>query len=703
MQKRFLMSALFAFSLSHAQEVKLEEVSVTATRVEREVKDTPAGVSVISEEKIKDKAMIGLYEALQGIPGVNVTSRNMGYDTRLIIRGGGLKAPFGIREIMVLLNGVPITDPDSLTRLDFVDTYLIKQVEVVKGPNSTMWGINASGGVVNVITKSPIERKGGQLRFGVGDYSTYILNAYYSTPIGSSGWYLGFNASRRQTDNSWRHWNEFKTTQFTLQPAYLFSNGDVWENYISYTKADLQLPGPLVVNPARGIDQWKTYKETGTVEVTADPWKHMGRYSEILFFSSKLNKTISEKLELAPLVYINKWSHYHPVTGRINDADTKVYGTDIQLNYKQSFGILITGLSFRSNDQKTKYYKYAEVQTIQNGPQAGRIIATLSDRAGDLSEIQKQDTNLYGVFIQESINLKSFIIDLGVRYDRVTFDISGQKWSDYNFSTGKYENCTSNCIYSIDKDYNFISPRVGITYKAFDWLSLYASYSTAGQTPASGEIQTNPNLDLSRVYNYEVGMKARTQKLYLDLALYYMPVEKEVVRVVEAGGKTNFVNAGKTDKKGFELSTSYALLDWLSIGLTYAYSDYKFKKFSEPVRVGNTTITVSRDGNRLPYVPMHQYSLFAKVKHSTGIRASLDFNTWGSYYMDNANTEKYQGYQFLTNLSVGYEKKNWDLSVSVDNLFDKRYAIEVTKDTDGVKRYRPATPRSVLVKLSYNF
>ncbi|MFN3472321.1 MAG: TonB-dependent receptor plug domain-containing protein, partial [Aquificaceae bacterium] len=110
---------LALFSLAFAEE--LPEVSVTATRTEREVKDIPASIQVIGKEKIEQKPMFNLQDALSGTPGVNITSRNQGYDARLIIRGAGLKAPFGIREIMVLLNGVPITDPDSLTRLDFVD------------------------------------------------------------------------------------------------------------------------------------------------------------------------------------------------------------------------------------------------------------------------------------------------------------------------------------------------------------------------------------------------------------------------------------------------------------------------------------------------------------------------------------------------------------------------------------------------------
>jgi iron complex outermembrane receptor protein len=71
--------------------------------------------------------------------------------------------------------------------------------------------------------------------------------------------------------------------------------------------------------------------------------------------------------------------------------------------------------------------------------------------------------------------------------------------------------------------------------------------------------------------------------------------------------------------------------------------------------------------------------------------------------MDNANSEKYEGYEFLTSASVGYSRGNLDLSLMVDNLFNKKYAVEVTKDTSGVKRYNPGPPRTFLVRLTYNF
>ncbi len=129
----------------HTEEVRVEmdDVTVTATRLERKTSEVSASVTVINQQDFEDTKQFNIKEVLDTTPGVLIDSSNQGYDSRLIIRGAGLKAPYGVREIMVLRDGVPVTDPDSFTRLDMIDPQLIERIEVVKGPNSTMWGTNS--------------------------------------------------------------------------------------------------------------------------------------------------------------------------------------------------------------------------------------------------------------------------------------------------------------------------------------------------------------------------------------------------------------------------------------------------------------------------------------------------------------------------------------------------------------------------------
>ncbi len=177
-----IASLICGYAFAETEEKKetpkqLEEVVVTATRTERTTEEIPAGVSVVTKEDIKDMRMFGVREALTGIAGVQSETRNTGYDARLIIRGAGLKARYGVREIMILLDGVPITDPDGMTNLERVDTQLIDRVDVVKGPNSTLYGANAAGGVINIITKNPFEEI-KSLKIGYGSYNTQLYNLF---------------------------------------------------------------------------------------------------------------------------------------------------------------------------------------------------------------------------------------------------------------------------------------------------------------------------------------------------------------------------------------------------------------------------------------------------------------------------------------------------------------------------------------------
>jgi iron complex outermembrane receptor protein len=669
-----------------------ESITITATRTARAIDQVPAAVSVIGRDVIEKTPMTNIKEAIVGTPGVLIESKSQGYDARLIIRGAGLKARYAIREVMVLLNGIPITDPDSLTRLDFVDTHLVDRIEVVRGPNSTLWGINSTGGAINVVTRSPFDAQGGSAKLDVGNYGARNLQVGYTGDIADTT-FFNVNFSRRQSTNDWREWNEFDTTQITLQPSWILGNGWVWENFISYTDANLQLPGRLIVNSDYHIDQWSPYLETGEVERTAEPWKHNSRNSEILFFGSKLVKRFG-KVQFMPVLYLNKWKHFHPVTARINDADTMVGGIDLQADYDHGFGLLTGGVTARIDNQNSEAFTYADVLTTPSG----RILSTLSDEPGELMRKLERGTSLYGIYAQESMHLGArWVVDVGARFDRITFDVKGHEWIDYNWSSGSYVEGDG----PIDtvETYTAFSPRIGVVFNASDAIHLYGNISSGAQTPTSDELTLNPDLKLTKVQNYEIGIKSRWKSVTFDTSIYYSPVLEEVVQVIQPFGETEYVNAGETEKKGVEMALTWMPITGFSLGGSYTYSDYTYKEFSEPVFGHN----IDRSGNALPYIPKKYYSLFAAYIHRSGVYLRATANTWGEYWMDNANTEKYQGYDLVTDLTVGWQNRRFEVALIMQNIFDQRYAVEAQKDLYGGLRYSPAAPRSILARFAVKF
>jgi iron complex outermembrane receptor protein len=111
---------------------------------------------------------------------------------------------------------------------------------------------------------------------------------------------------------------------------------------------------------------------------------------------------------------------------------------------------------------------------------------------------------------------------------------------------------------------------------------------------------------------------------------------------------------------------------------------------------------VDRSGNSLPYSPADRYTLFLRYKKENGFKFKLMTSSWGAYYIDSENTETYEGYDFLLNAMAGYTRKNLDITLNIDNLTDKRYAVEVSKSY-GTKYYSPASPRTILLTARYKF
>ena len=143
----------------HHVDVAVEEQrrSVTGTREERAVTDVPSAVAVIDQEVLRQGRGEGLDSYLNQTPGVVAQSNDGGSDVKLSIRGFGARSTFGVRDVLVLVDGVPITDADGFTRLDQIDLAAAERLEVVKGPASALYGSDGVAGAVSFTTKDPAD------------------------------------------------------------------------------------------------------------------------------------------------------------------------------------------------------------------------------------------------------------------------------------------------------------------------------------------------------------------------------------------------------------------------------------------------------------------------------------------------------------------------------------------------------------------
>lgn len=697
MKVKYSLAALLAISSIHAQEVSLDSISVTATKVSTATKDISQSIAVVDEKTIEDNNILNIQEAIENIPGVNAESSTNSPSPRLIIRGAGLKARYGVREIMVMKDGVPLTDPDSFTRFDFIDMQDVLSVEVQKGPGSIN-AVNATGGVIQLVTKSVFQEDKNRVKIGIGDDGQKNINLKVRGELSEND-FISATISKREIENSWRDNNEFDSTQATIKYGHIFQDDSIIESEFSYTESNMNIPGSM--NAA----EFKTFKSTGTQHDTSYQWQHSARDSKIFSINTKYEKEVGD-IVYKPRVYFNAWEHFHPVSGIINESDdNKVYGTDLELNYNHKlFGeeaVLVAGVTLKADITKdSKKYKYADYITLPSSswPFTPYISETLSNNKGDLASTEDSTTTLYGAYLMETFSpTKDITLDISSRVDKLSFDISGNQITDYSYKDKNY--IAGIGLYNIDKSYTLFSAKMGAIYKITDSTNVYISVATANQAPTTSELSDNSSLDKSTSINYEVGVKTRAESISYDLALYENIVDDEIIQIRDANGDSIYDNAGKTKKRGLEFNAVYSLNKQVGVGGSYAYSDFKFVTFNESV-AGSL---VSRDGNYLPYIPKNQYSLFATLNLSNGFKSRITTKTWGSYYMDNANTQKYEGYKFVTDLMLGYEHKAHNIQLNIRNITNEYYAMEALKDVYGNESYKAAAPVSGMLTYSYKF
>ncbi len=406
--------------------IELDKMSVTATKVERATKEVTESIAVVDKKEIEDKNIITISEALNTTPGVNIESSTNNSSPKLIIRGAGLKARYGgVREIMVIKDGVPMTDPDSFTRFDFIDMQDVESIEVQKGPGSIQ-AVNSTGGVIQLITKSVFDDSSNRIKIGAGTYGSRQSNFKLSKALDEAN-YISLNASTTKNDNTWRKNNDFDTIQASLKYGHIFEDESTFETEFAYTKSDMQLPASMTES------EFKEFKKSGEQNDTSSAWQNSARDSKILFFLMQNMKKTVGNLTYKPRIYFNSWEHFHPVTAMINDSDdNKVFGTDLEVNYEHKLfsndAILVAGITAKqdiSNDAKK--YTYEDYTIAGRGGKVN-IGQTLSEDKGELANIEDSKATLYGVYAQETFRpIEKMLVDLSLRVDKVKFDVDGNE------------------------------------------------------------------------------------------------------------------------------------------------------------------------------------------------------------------------------------------------------------------------------------
>ncbi len=627
MKKRyFLHSAIFGSIVNLilgssilGKEIKteLEEVVVSATKTERELREISTNVTVLTEKDIEKYDARDVSELLRQIPGFNISAfGGVHADVYVSSRGN---VPL-TRGAQILVNGIEYNNPSGYFNVLAIPIGDIERIEVIKSPVTSLYGNFATGGVVNIVTKRPIKSIEPLISFSYGSFDTQRYSAVIKGLTNKLEYYVEgrFFKTQGWQDNSWEENKLFNTIlKYNLDGIHMGF-------HFNYAPIRNGYPGTLTE---------KQFKENP--KHTNQPWGKADSYTLILapYFEKKFKNS--------KLLFKLKYGFQEGWVIDPDYFDFRNYNILPEVNYsifhkvRNISGVLLLGAEYRHlNNEKIKAY------TIKNGKK---------DR---LYQDREWEDHTIGLFIQEELEFsKNLIFNMGLRYDQVKTDFQDRVNPFLNFK----------------KRHTALSPKVGLTYNFKDNLNLFINYSRGFRNPTTAitAFMRNPNLKPEKINSYEIGLRWKpTSWLYFNTALFLIDTNDKIIRV---GGPRVAENAGKTRSKGIELGLNIDFPRGFYASLNYTYQESEFEKYK-------TLAGLSYKNNEIPLVPNHLLGVGLGYKANWFGNLIITANYSGKRYTDVANTGVLGDYLVIDAKYTRKLKKNLEVFVSGKNLTDERYA-----------------------------
>lgn len=623
---------------------RIEQVTVTATRAERDVLDIPGNVTVIGREEIEESGASDIPELLRresGIYVTNDTSNPAGY--MVAPRGFQNGSGTGGANLLVLVDGRRVNEPaSSVPDWALLPLENVERIEIVRGPASAVYGDNAAGGVVQIVTQQPEGPLSGEITGRTGTYdldggSVSVRGSH--GPVGASvfakGWSTdgfreGADFRSRMFDGKVR-FSLDEATDLTLAGGY---SSDDRKTAGSLSEADLELLGRDALDPRNG----------GEPNVAEE----RRRYGQ-----ARLEFRPSEDFGVEALAYhryeTTESEFFFGGTPFPTERDADSSG----LNLKTELDTRVTGRRLRT---------VFGVDLLREDLESG------SPRIGGPANQTRSRRYALGAFLQEELALTpDLLLSGGLRFDRAGYDLKS-KGAPSMADPAPPESST--------KEYfNAWSPKAALTYRVTDPISVYASYSRGMRFPNidefSGVLTGNPEIDPQKSQAYEVGVKMRSERFEGNLAVYHMDVDDEILFNPTAGSFGRNVNIDEVRHRGVEASFRLQLVEWLELYGSYTFDD---------TEVTSDALT-DLEGEDIPVTPDHRGTAGVLFRLPYSIELAANGNFVGSRGLrsdltgDVEDLGKYSTYDAHIRYHPEVrEDLELELGLAVRNLFDREYS-----------------------------
>ncbi len=529
--------------------VRMEEVVVTATRVKEAAKSLPISSTVITEKEIEARGFETVADVLRYVEGLYVQAYGgPGRTTSLRIRG------LDSRWVMVMIDGMEVNDPSAIGGVfDFGDLSVddIERIEVVRGPESPLYGSDAMAGVVNIVTKTGRGRPLFVLSGYVGSMDTWQARFSSSGKVGLLDYSL--SVSHRESNGvakDDRYWND----------SYAFKVGtDLLENLrlegtLRFTNADVQYDDYdwLLEESVNDPNQWqKTDHLVLTVTATYLPfdwWESqlkLGMSDTRRRYSDRWDPESMDHYDWGWGFVTDQLESYQSYTGRIKKIDWQ--NTFHLLDRKNVKDTLVVGYEYREDEGKSTSY------IVTASYWGGWPLGTTVDR----SRFPFRRTQLIGYYSQNELRLwDSLTLLAGFRIDDPD-EFGGR--TTYNLGVSYHLKATD----------TIFRARYATAFKAPTLYELYAP-----PNPAWFFLGGNRNLTPEKAESYEVGFTQYlfSRKVALDFTFFTEAVKDKILYVYNpVTWLGTYENISTVVDRGVELGLTLRPLDNLLLKASYTY------------------------------------------------------------------------------------------------------------------------------------
>jgi len=639
----FLLLSIKSASAQEKKEIELEEVVVTATRIEQAIGEVPGFVSVITREEIKTSAARSIDDLLRKETGIDVV-RPYGLSSKT--QSVSLRGIYGDRSnrTLILLDGVPLNDLyNGVVDWNTIPLEVVDRIEILRGANSALYGSNALGGVINIITKKP-EKK---FRIGIdavyGNMNTWNLGADLTGSLNNFG-YL-FSAGYTHTDGYKSILPEER------KPGFTYTKREV-------DKENLLAKFSFEQSPHR-FDMKLTHYHDDTNYGMKNYDGETDNHRVSLHYSYK-----GEKMDWLSHFYFDDMEDFYTSTikGDIieyeNRGDKNLFGLSVQNTFRLlKWWHIVSGVEFKQG--------------------------TIESTDDYQTEIRKRKTEgsqrFFSIFFQNEIPLmERFSIFLGGRYDLwnsfdgVSFD------TKYLSKAQRYEDRT---------DGNF-NPKLGVVYRLTDTLTARGSIGRAFRAPSLYDLYrtwhwgaytyaSNPDLDPEKIWSYEIGIDKEIMGKGLFRVTFYQNNARDFIYSVSTVPKYyEKRNVAEVETRGIEMEAQYKLAHFWRGFFNYTYNYSKIEKSPEKPIL---------EGKRLMHSPSHKASSGITFDKPELFKATLSGRYVGRHYDDDENKEKLGDYIVF---DFGISRKfpyGFEVSADIKNLTDRKYGESFGTISPGIE------------------